>query len=57
MKFKLPGFLKHYQYLADTASKDKISYSENMYSLLEFEDEGREQRSKEMLLKIAGLEG
>lgn len=54
-KFKLAGILKHYQYLADTASKDKISYSEYLYKLLELEDEGRVQRSKQMVLKMAGI--
>ena len=55
LKFKLPGILEHYQHLSDIASKDKISYSEYLHKLLEFENIGREQRSKEMLLKIAGL--
>lgn len=54
-KFKLAGILKHYQHLADTASKDKISYSEYLYKLLELEDEGRVQRSKQMVLKMAGI--
>jgi len=54
-KFKLTGILKHYQHLADNASKDKISYSEYLYKLLELEDEGRVQRSKQMVLKMAGI--
>ncbi len=54
-KFKLAGILEHYQYLADIASKENISYSEYLYKLLEFENIGREQRSKNMLLKIAGF--
>ena len=54
-KFKLPGILEHYQYLADIASKEKMSYSEYLYKLLEFENKGREIRSKEMLLKISGI--
>lgn len=54
-KFKLAGILIHYQHLADTASKDKISYSEYLYKLLELEDEGRVQRSKQMVLKMAGI--
>ncbi|MGB5792454.1 IS21-like element helper ATPase IstB [Poseidonibacter sp.] len=55
VKFKLPGILEHYEYLADMASKDKMSYSEYLYKLLEYEYKGREKRSKEMLLKMAGL--
>lgn len=55
LKFKLPGILEHYQYLSDIASKDNPSYSEYLYKLLEFENIGREQRSKDMLLKIAGF--
>jgi len=55
LKFKLPGILEHYHHLSDIASKEKMSYSEYLYKLLEFENIGREQRSKEMLLKIAGL--
>lgn len=55
LKFKLSGILEHYQHLADIASKEKMSYSEYLYKLLEFENRGREQRSKEMLLKIAGF--
>ncbi|RXK14562.1 transposase [Halarcobacter mediterraneus] len=54
-KFKLPAILEHYQHLADRASKENLSYSEYLYKLLEFENIGREQRSKEMLLKIAGF--
>lgn len=54
-KFKLPGILEHYQHLSDVASKENMSYSEYLYKLLEFENNGREQRSKEMLLKMAGL--
>jgi hypothetical protein len=48
-KFKLPGILEHYKHLADSASKDKLSYSEYLYKLLEFENIGREQRSKEIV--------
>jgi len=55
LKFKLPGILEHYQHLADIASKEKISYSEYLYKLLEFENKGREIRSKDMLLKISGI--
>jgi len=54
-KFKLPGVLEHYQYLADTASKENLSYSEYLNKLLEFEDQGREQRGKQMVLKMAGF--
>ncbi len=54
-KFKLPGVLAHYQYLADTASKENLSYSEYLHKLLEFEDQGREQRGKQMVLKMAGF--
>jgi len=55
LKFKLPGILENYQHLSDIASKEKMSYSEYLHKLLEFENIGREQRSKEMLLKIAGF--
>jgi DNA replication protein DnaC len=54
-KFKLPGVLEHYQHLADTASKEKMSYSEYLYKLLELENSGRELRGKQMVLKMAGL--
>lgn len=54
-KFKLFGILEHYQYLSEVASKDKISYSEYLYKLLEFENRGREQRGKQMVLKMAGF--
>jgi len=55
LKFKLPGILEHYQYLADTASKESMSYSEYLYKLLELENAGRELRGKQMVLKMAGL--
>lgn len=55
LKFKLPGILKHYQNLANSASEDKISYSEYLYRLLEFENDGRLQRSRQMALKLAGI--
>jgi DNA replication protein DnaC len=54
-KFKLPGVLNHYQYLADKASKDKLSYSEYLCKLFEIEEQGREQRGREMVLRMAGL--
>jgi DNA replication protein DnaC len=54
-KFKLPGVLEHYQHLSDTASKNKLSYSEYLYKLLELENAGRELRGKQMVLKMAGL--
>jgi DNA replication protein DnaC len=54
-KFKLPGILENYQHLADIASKENMSYSEYLYKLLELENSGRELRSKNMLLKMAGL--
>lgn len=55
IKFKLPGILKHYQHLADNASQDKISYSEYLYKLLDIENEGRVQRSQQMILKMSGI--
>jgi DNA replication protein DnaC len=55
LKFKLPGILEHYKYLSDKASQEKLSYSEFLKKLLEFENEGRELRSKQMLLKISGI--
>ncbi len=54
-KFKLPGVLEHYQYLADIASEENLSYSEYLHKLLEFENKGREQRGKQMVLKMAGF--
>jgi hypothetical protein len=39
-KFKLPGVLEHYQYLADIASEENLSYSEYLHKLLEFENKG-----------------
>ena len=54
-KFKLPGVLEHYQHLADTASKEKMSYSEYLCKLLEIENTGRDLRSRQMVLKMAGL--
>ncbi len=55
IKFKLPGVLAHYSHLADKASEDKLSYSEYLCKLFEIEEQGREQRGREMVLKMAGL--
>jgi DNA replication protein DnaC len=54
-KFKLPGVLEHYQHLSDSASKEKMSYSEYLLKLLEIENSGRELRGKQMVLKMAGF--
>ena len=54
-KFKLPGVLESYQYLADIAAQEKLSYSEYLCKLFEIENSGRELRGKEMVLKMAGL--
>ena len=54
-KFKLPGVLSHYSYLADKAAKDNLSYTEYLCKLFEIEEQGREQRGREMALKMAGL--
>ena len=55
LKFKLPGVLEHYQHLADTASQEKMSYSEYLYKLLDIENSGRTLRSRQMVLKMARL--
>jgi len=55
LKFKIPGVLEHYQALADIASKEKLSYSEYLFRLFEYENKRREIRGKEMVLKMAGL--
>ncbi|WP_428739718.1 IS21-like element helper ATPase IstB [Sulfurimonas sp.] len=54
-RFKLPGVLEHYQYLADNAAKEKMSYSEYLCKLFELENSGRELRGRQMVLKMAGL--
>jgi len=52
---KLSGILQSYQSIADECGKLKASYSEYLEQLLNYELMLREQRSKEMLLKTAGI--
>ncbi len=55
IKFKLSGILEHYQALSDIASKEKLSYTDYLLKLLEYENKGRVIRSKAMMLKMAGF--
>ena len=54
-KFKLPGISEYYQNLSDKASENKLSYTEFLLRLLEYENKKREERSKETLLKMSGI--
>mgnify|MGYP004007968145 FL=1 len=54
--FKLPRVLEHYQSVSASAAKDKLSYSKYLLKLFELEKQGRIISSKNMLLKMAGLE-
>ena len=52
---KLPGILQSYQAIADECSKIKSSYSEYLEQLLKHEIMHKDQRSRELMLKFAGL--
>lgn len=52
---KLTGILQSYQSIADECGKLKASYSEYLEQLLKYELMLREQRSKDMLLKMSGI--
>ena len=52
---KMPAILEHYQSLADSAAKQKTSYSEYLLQLLEYELESRDQRARQTVLKMASL--
>lgn len=53
--FKLSGMLEHYQHQADIAVKDKLSYSQYLCNLLEYENNQRTLRAKETMLKFASF--
>jgi DNA replication protein DnaC len=52
---KLPGILQAYQVIADECSKTGASYSEYLDQVLQYELMLREQRSREVMLKLAGF--
>lgn len=52
---KLNGILQSYQTIADECGKIKASYSEYLDQVLQYELLQRDQRAKEMMLKVAGL--
>lgn len=52
---KLNGILHSYQSIADECGKTKASYSEYLEQILLYELQQREQRAKEVTLKLAGL--
>ncbi len=52
---KLNGILHSYQAIADECGKVKASYSEYLDQVLKYELMQREQRSQEILLKMAGF--
>jgi DNA replication protein DnaC len=53
--FKLGGILEHYQHQADLAVTDKISYTQYLCNLLEYESSLRVSRAKETILKFASF--
>lgn len=53
--FKLSGILEHYQHQADIAVKDKLSYTQYLCNLLEYESNQRVLRAKETMLKFASF--
>ncbi len=52
---KLNGILHSYQSIADECSKIKASYSEYLEQILQYELRQRDQRAREIMLKLAGL--
>ena len=52
---KLNGILQSYQSIADESGKVSASYSEYLEQLLKHELMVRENRSREMLLKMSGF--
>jgi DNA replication protein DnaC len=55
IELNMPGILESYQSIADECGKLKASYSEYLEQILKYELSAREQRSKEMVLKMAHL--
>lgn len=54
-EFKLPAMFELYQNIADQAAKDSLSYTKYLLKLFEEESKQRNQRSKAMVLKLAGF--
>jgi DNA replication protein DnaC len=54
-ELKLTGVLQSYQSIADECAKLKASYSEYLEQVLKYELMLREQRSRDLMLKIAGF--
>lgn len=52
---RLPGIAKSYQAIADECAKEELSHTEFLAKLFEHELKGREQRSKQIVLKMAGF--
>ena len=53
--FKLPSIKESYASIAEVAVKDNLSYSEYLLKLFEYEYEKKIERSKEIILKMAGF--
>ena len=54
-EFKLGGVLEYYRSLGDKASNEKLSYSEYLLRLLEYESKQRAIRSRKTICKLAGF--
>lgn len=52
---RLAGIAQSYQSIADECAKDNLSHTEYLTRLLNYELKGRDLRSKQMLLKMAGF--
>lgn len=52
---RLNGILQSYQAIADKCAKDNLSHTEYLARLLTNELKGREDRSRQMVLKMAGF--
>ena len=55
IKFKLSGVLNHYQAISDAAVRDNLSYTEYLLRVLEYENKVKDEKSKQMLSKIASF--
>jgi len=53
--FKLSGILEHYAALAQEAAETQLSYTDYLVRLLEYEAQRRYERSRETILRMAGL--
>jgi len=53
--FKLPAIKNSFSSIADEAAKNNLSYTQFLLKLFEYEYEKKIQRSKEIILKMAGF--